>query len=70
MKCNCGASLNERFSVRREYTSKDDAPSVYGEGHYENNGDYEPDTNTSLADGRFDLSDGSDTCTVCGEVVG
>jgi len=64
----CGADLSKEKSITREY--KGDGDSVYGLGHYEDDGTYEPDVETSLGSGRYDLQDGSDTCSSCFEVVG
>lgn len=70
-KCpSCGTDLTVRSSTLREYINEDDGPSIFGEGHYDNNGYYEPDSNTDLSGGRYDLCDGSDTCAACGTVVG
>ena len=66
----CDADLTLRNAISRKYTSKDDGKDRYGIGHYDKMGDYEPDYNTYLADGRYDLHDGSDTCSICKEIVG
>lgn len=67
----CHTSLWEKESVTREYVSKNtDNPSSYGRGHYDKNGDYEPDTGPSYPLVSHDLVDGSDTCTHCGAIVG
>ena len=67
---NCGADLTKRNTVVREYVNKDDGPNRYGDGHYNEDGDFEPDRGVDLSDGRYDNVDGSDTCGNCGEVVG
>jgi len=68
-KCKCGNDLEALFSVRRKYTSLE-LPSRFAEGHYDNQGDFDPDTNTDLSGGSFDTFDGADTCTTCLVVVG
>ena len=75
IKCRpCGADLAERNAVTREYINKDGGPSKYGKGHFvtdpHGSWDYEPDENTILSDGRYDLVDGSDTCTNCSALIG
>lgn len=67
---DCGKDLTVPNSVEREYISKDEGPSMFGKGHYDSNGNYDPDNSTDLSGGRYDLIDGSDTCINCGEVVG
>ncbi len=63
----CGADLTVMNSVRREYISKsEDGNSVFGQGHYDTNGDYDPDTSISFGNRSFDLCDDSDTCAACG----
>ena len=70
-KCKgCYSDLTKRNSISREYIDKDEGPSRFGSGHYDVEGDYEPDGYVNLSDGRYDNVDGSDTCGDCGEVVG
>lgn len=69
IKCSCGQDLSEFLSVRRTYVNKDDGPDLFGYGHYDSNGYFEPDTSIAL-NGRYDLVDGSDVCAKCGNLVG
>ena len=63
----CGADLSAKFGIRREYFNKEeDGGSVFGSGHCDENGEYEPDNTVSFGDGSFDLADDSDTCAACG----
>ena len=64
----CNADLTEKHSVTREYINKDDAPSKFITGHYEKE-EFEPDGSVDLQDGRYDLVDGSDTCSNCNAVL-
>jgi len=67
---DCGADLSAPCSVRREYVNKDDDEgSIFGSGHIDEEGNYEPDESTDLSSGRFDLAFDSDTCAVCGSSV-
>jgi hypothetical protein len=71
MNCEkCGTSLNEKYAVLRTYIDKDNKPDVKGLGHYDNEGDFNPDQKIDLSFGRYDLHDGSDTCAHCGNTVG
>ena len=64
---NCDRHLSERNSVGRMYINKDvEGTSAMVHGHYDENGDFEPDSG-SLPEGRFDLGDNSDHCENCGE---
>lgn len=65
----CQFILSETDSITRKYFNKDGGNKI-STGHYDNNGDFEPDTKPDLSDGRYDLVDGSDTCTNCGKVLG
>ena len=70
-KCTvCNSDLSKEKSITRVYIDKDSGPDMYSYGHYDSNGDYEPDTNTDLSGGRYDLADGSDSCVECGNVIG
>lgn len=60
----CKTDLTTWKSVSRGYTNKDGGPSAYALGHYDENGDFEPD-NGPLPEGRYDLGDNSDTCAEC-----
>ena len=63
----CGADLCIGNSVKREYTPKDDGVKpVIALGHYETNGDFEPDNSVGFGGNRFDLCDNSDSCAICG----
>jgi hypothetical protein len=68
----CGADLALCSSVQRTYISKD--PEEYEDsyclGHYEENGDFEPDSKPSYPVVHHDLLDGSDDCNQCGATVG
>lgn len=66
----CGADLTVEYSVERCYTNKDEGPNRSVGGHYTDEGVFENDHSCDLSDGRYDLLDGSDTCTSCGSVVG
>ena len=66
----CGADLSLSHSIIRKYINKDDNPSKFGTGHYDENGDYEPDQSVNLTDGRYDTVDGCDTCSNCRGIVG
>lgn len=61
----CKADLTQPNTVCREYVNKDGGTSRFGEGHYDNKGNYEPDNSPRLSDGRYDLKDDSDTCVDC-----
>jgi len=67
---NCGADLSKEKSVTREYINKDGGDSVFGSGHYGSKDIYVPDVETNLSGGRYDLHDGSDSCSNCDAVVG
>lgn len=63
---HCGSDLSEDATVRRTYVNKDDEDGdVSGLGHYNTEGQYEPDRFDGFGDGRFDLRDDSDTCAHC-----
>ena len=67
MKCpKCGANLTMSSSIKRKYVS-DKNPDVFGKGHYEGTGNYEPDNNVDLSGGKYTFDD---TCTNCDKVVG
>lgn len=67
----CNADLTLRHAIYRKYINKDDEHEIRtGSGHYDKNGDYVPDRNTDLSDGRYGLYDGSDHCSICDEIVG
>jgi len=69
MNCSCNADLCQPKSVLRKYISKDGDPDMFGYGHYNNDGYYDPDTKTDLSNGRYDLLDGSDTCRACNATI-
>lgn len=66
----CGNDLNTRNSIRRCYINKDKDSPRYAQGHYDENGNFEPDSMPDLSDGRYDLLDNSDRCAACGENAG
>lgn len=69
--CPCGNDLEAKGSVCRTYTPKDEKyPESHCFGHYDSNGDFEPDSSPSYPVVHHDLVDGSDTCDKCGAVVG
>lgn len=68
--CDCGQHLSDNCSVVRSYTNKDNGPDKTCMGHYDDNGDFEPDERVDLSGGRYDLVDGSDKCYNCGCIVG
>ena len=70
MNCRCGASLNTDSAVQREYIDKGDKPNMVSFGHYDENGNFEPDQKVDLSGGNYDTFDGCDTCTDCGNIVG
>jgi len=67
----CQANLTQPRSVSRLYVAKseglEDASCL---GHYELNGDFEPDSTPSVPLEHHDLLDNSDECQSCGAVVG
>jgi len=70
---SCKADLSEKYSVARRYSNKDvpdGRGDAYNSGHYDEEGDFIPDRNISLSDARYDLQDGSDTCTRCQNITG
>jgi hypothetical protein len=67
---NCNADLTKEASVSREYINKnDDGENIHAEGHYDSEGYFEPERHVDLSQGRFDLCDGSDTCTQCNHIL-
>lgn len=66
----CGIDLSRPQSIKRTYTSKRDDSKVSGYGHYDKNGDYDPDVKADLSNGSYDLVEGSDTCSNCENTVG
>lgn len=70
--CSCGNDLETKGSVCRTYVTKDKDkyPDSYCFGHYESNGDFEPDGSPSYPVVHHDLVDGSDKCEECGAIVG
>lgn len=71
-KCACGNDLTSVEAVCRTYISKDQDkyPDSHVLGHYEKNGDFEPDGSPDYPLEHHDLVDGSDTCVACGTCVG
>jgi hypothetical protein len=70
MECKCGVNLEVKGAVQRAYLGKRNAPTKHGLGHYNKDGDYEPDRIADLTAGSYDTVDGCDTCAKCGAVVG
>lgn len=68
--CDCGQHLSDNCSVVRTYINKDEGPEKKCMGHYDENGDFEPDERVDLSEGRYDLVDGSDACYNCKSTVG
>jgi hypothetical protein len=68
----CGANLWQKEAVTRTYISKDTSnPDSHARGHYDRaSGDYSQDRSPDYPLVSHDLVDGSDTCSVCGAVVG
>jgi hypothetical protein len=69
MPCLCGADHTIPESVTREYVNKDgedEFSSVFGLGHYLEDGTFGPDESVDLSGGRFDNCADSDKCTACG----
>lgn len=67
----CKADLTIKDSVTRTYINKDteEEGDVKAQGHYDKNGYFESDHSVDLSEGRYDLVDGSDTCTTCDTVL-
>lgn len=66
----CQTNLTLKDSVTRTYINKDsEEGNVKANGHYDKDGYFEPDHSVDLSNGRFDLCDGSDTCTQCETVI-
>lgn len=70
-RCSCGNDLTVKFSVCRNYVTKDENkyPNSHCYGHYKR-GLFEPDTYPDYPLEHHDLVDGSDTCTLCRKIVG
>lgn len=69
---HCKADLHAPEAVERHYINKDapetmgDSSDAIGFGHYDHEGDFEPDRPANLSGGRYDLMDDSDRCASCG----
>lgn len=63
----CGVSLEGVRSVNRKYDGG--SRPVYGRGHYDSTGTFEPDEYIVLPDGS-QTYDGYDRCVSCFAVVG
>ncbi|QOX80808.1 hypothetical protein FY034_17445 (plasmid) [Trichlorobacter lovleyi] len=69
---HCKTNLCAPGAVERHYIDKD-APETMGDfsdaigfGHYDHEGNFEPDHPADLSGGRYDLMDDSDRCASCG----
>jgi hypothetical protein len=68
----CKRDLTVMHMVTREYIAKNpkENENSYCTGHYNKDGNFEPDGKPSYPVVNHDLLDGSDSCTNCTTVVG
>jgi hypothetical protein len=66
LKCpHCKASLTKTEAIVREYTNKSGGDSLYADGHYDSEGNFENDGFGGFDGDSYDCLDDSDTCMSC-----
>jgi hypothetical protein len=66
LKCpHCKANLTKEDAIVREYVNKSGGDSLYADGHYDSEGNFESDSFKGFDGDSYDCLDNSDTCMSC-----